>query len=117
MADPSDSTVEDEDEAEIEEEEVDVDTTETDVDDEVVLDIDAAEEYEAQIERLEEQVQSQAEEIDKLQNLLTDLSARVADGNDMGVCPDCHGPVVKQRRWFRSNTIECTRCGRVFHEY
>lgn len=85
-------------------------------DPEIVLDVDADEE-ESQEADLETRVEEQAERIEELEDLLLDLSTRVADGNDMGVCPDCHGPVLKMRRWVSPTTIECKRCGRVFHEY
>jgi acyl-CoA reductase-like NAD-dependent aldehyde dehydrogenase len=84
---------------------------------EAVVDIEAAAEREDAVEALREQVREQREQIEELEGLLTDLSARVADGNDAGVCPDCHGPVVKMSRWLRPSTIECQRCGRVFHRY
>jgi len=90
---------------------------EASVDEEVVLDLESASEYEQRIEELEETVEQQQEQIDELNDLLLDLSARVADGNDVGVCPDCHGPVTRIGRWIRPDTIECTDCGRVFHEY
>jgi len=35
----------------------------------------------------------------------------------MGVCPDCHGAVIKVSPWLRSAKIKCTDCQRVFHEY
>lgn len=82
-----------------------------------VLDVDAAQDYETRIESLQETVEDQGERIEELEDLLLDLSTRVADGRDMGVCPDCHGPVVKMRRFMRANTIECQRCERVFHTY
>jgi uncharacterized coiled-coil protein SlyX len=87
------------------------------VNEEVVIDLESAEEYEQRIETLEEQLAEQREEMEELQDLMLDLSTRVADGRDMGVCPECHGPVVKKRRWLRANTIECTQCEEVFHEY
>lgn len=87
------------------------------VDEEVVLDLEAAEEYEEAIDRLTERIEEQQEQIEELNDLMLDLSTRVADGRGMGVCPDCHGPVMKVKRLFRSTTIECRRCGRVFHEY
>lgn len=86
-----------------------------DTEGDVVLDVDAAEAYETRIDELEATVEEQGERIEELEDLLLDLSTRVADGRDMGVCPDCHGPVVKMRRFLRSNSIECQRCGRVFH--
>ncbi|PSQ44088.1 hypothetical protein BRD17_04810 [Halobacteriales archaeon SW_7_68_16] len=81
-----------------------------------IIDLDAAESQES-TDQLQQAVEEQQEQIDELHDLLTDLSARVADGNDTGVCPDCHGPVVRVGRWFRSDTIECRRCERVFHTY
>lgn len=89
----------------------------TETDEGVILDLDSAQAYEERIEELETQLQEQREQLEKVQDLLTDLSTRVADGNDVGVCPECHGPVVKQRRLFRSNRIVCERCGKVLHRY
>ncbi len=87
--------------------------TETEAEDEVVLDVDAVGEETALAERVEEQ----AERIDELEDLVLDLSVRVADDRAMGVCPDCHGPVMKISRWVRPDSIECRRCDRVFHTY
>jgi hypothetical protein len=84
---------------------------------EVVLDFESAEEYQTRIDELQREVENQREQIAELQSLLLDLSTRVADGGGMGVCPECHGPVEKTRRWFGSTTIECRRCGELFHEY
>ncbi|MEF8790472.1 MAG: hypothetical protein V5A61_10115 [Haloarculaceae archaeon] len=86
-------------------------------DEDVVLDLEAADEREATVEELRDQVEQQREQIEELNDLLLDLSARAAHSDGMGVCPDCHGPVTKVKRWIRPSTIECTRCGRVFHEY
>ncbi|MFB6281334.1 MAG: hypothetical protein ABEH40_04895 [Haloferacaceae archaeon] len=86
-------------------------------DDEVVLDVAAAEEREREFERLVETVEEQAERIEELEDMVLDLSVRAADDRSMGVCPDCHGPVVKNDRWLRSSTIDCQRCGRRFHTY
>lgn len=99
------------------EEEVEETTQEESIDEDIVLDIDSAADSETQIEQLQETVQEQSEEIDELQGLLMDLSTRVADDGGMGVCSDCHGAVVKRKRWFAPTTIECQRCGRVYHEY
>lgn len=87
------------------------------VDEELVLDLDAAEEYEEAIDQLTDRVEEQQEQIEELNDLLMDLSTRVADGRGMGVCTDCHGPVMKVKRLFSATTIECRRCGRVYHEY
>ncbi|PSQ19255.1 hypothetical protein BRD00_03185 [Halobacteriales archaeon QS_8_69_26] len=92
-------------------------TEEGDLDEEIVVDLDSAGDYEDRIAQLEETVREQTEEIEELQDLLLDLSVRAADGRGMGVCPECHGPVVKVDPWFRSARIECKRCGEVFHEY
>jgi hypothetical protein len=86
---------------------------ETDREDEVVLDVEAVGDETALAQKVEEQ----AERIDELEDLLLDLSVRVADDQAMGVCPDCHGPVMKVNRWIRPSTIECRRCDRVFHTY
>ncbi|MFB6146241.1 MAG: hypothetical protein ABEJ08_00960 [Halobacteriaceae archaeon] len=77
---------------------------------EAVLDIEAIDERERTVEELEDRVA-------ELEDLVLDLSTRVADDGGLGVCPECHGPVTKVRRWVRSNSIECQRCGEVFHEY
>jgi hypothetical protein len=114
MADSSDT--EEEEEAQSATDAVDASSEEV-LDEEVVIDLESAEEYEEQISSLEEQLEAQREEIDELQDLLLDLSVRVADGQNMGVCPECHGPVVKKTRWLRANTIECTKCDEQFHEY
>jgi hypothetical protein len=108
MADSSDTTAEREAE---QSDEVQVEAVDSESD-EAVLDVEAAADAEALREKLEEQ----QEEIEELQDLLLDLSVRVADDKGMGVCPDCHGPVMKKKRLLRATTIECTRCGRVFHE-
>jgi CBS domain containing-hemolysin-like protein len=89
-------------------------TSESDTD--AVLDVDAATETES-VEELRETVEEQQEQIDELNDLLLDLSTRVADGNSMGVCPDCHGAVIKVNPWFRPAKIKCVNCERVFHTY
>ncbi len=99
-------------EAEVETE-AEAEAEETEAEDEVVLDVDAAGEETALAERVEQQ----AERIDELEDLVLDLSVRVADDRAMGVCPDCHGPVMKVGRWIRPDTIECRRCDQVFHTY
>jgi RNA polymerase-binding transcription factor DksA len=102
------------------EETTDLDTdTETELatDEEVVLDLEAATEYEERIEELEETVETQADQIEHLEGLLLDLSTRVADGNDIGVCPECNGPVEKVKHWFQPTVIKCRRCDTVYHEY
>ncbi len=93
------------------------DSAEEAIEEEVVIDLESAAEYEEHIESLEDKLEEQREEIDELQDLVVDLSARVADGRNTGVCPECHGTVVKKRRWLRTNTLECTDCGEVYHEY
>lgn len=95
---------------------VDAETVE-EVDEEVVIDLDAAAEYEQRIDELEATVERQQEQVEELESLLLDLSTRVADGRDIGVCPECHGPVERVRRWFRPSVIKCRRCGEVYHEY
>ncbi|TKX86231.1 hypothetical protein EXE43_09470 [Halorubrum sp. SS5] len=99
--------------------------------DDVTIDVEAIDEYEQRIdelstaveerdetiEELRSVVEEQSEQIDKLQNQFLDLSARVADGRNLGVCPECNGPTEKKERLFRSDTIECTRCGEVIHTY
>jgi predicted RNase H-like nuclease (RuvC/YqgF family) len=112
MADSSDTTEERTVEAESE-----VETADSAVEEEAVVDLDAADQRERSVEALEEEVEEQRERIEELEDLVLDLSVRVADDRAMGVCPDCHGPVIKKTRWLGRNTIECTRCGRTFHEY
>ena len=77
----------------------------------------ALEEREETIEELESVVEEQSEQIEKLEGRFLDLSARVADGRNLGVCPECNGPTEKKERLFRSDTIECNRCGKVIHTY
>ncbi|MFB6157283.1 MAG: hypothetical protein ABEJ34_05520 [Haloferacaceae archaeon] len=83
----------------------------------LVVDLDSAEAYEQRIDQLQETVEEQTERIEELEDLMLDLSVRAADDRGMGVCPECHGPVEKVKRWVRPTTIECRRCGEVFHEY
>ena len=78
---------------------------------------DALEDREETIEELESVVEAQSEQLDRLENQFLDLSARVADGRNLGVCPECNGPTEKKERLFRSDTIECNRCGHVVHTY
>jgi hypothetical protein len=92
-------------------------TAESEHEDEVVLDVSASEESEAEVDALRETVEQQRERIEELEDLMLDLSVRVADDRAMGVCPECHGPVQKMSRWIRPSTIECRRCGEVFHTY
>jgi uncharacterized protein with PIN domain len=96
---------------------VQTETETTDTEQESALDLEAAAEYEARIDALEAQAAEQREEIERLNGLLLDLSTRVADGNDIGVCPDCNGPLERISRLFRTDTIECTDCGRVVYSY
>jgi thioesterase domain-containing protein len=91
--------------------------TETETESEATLDLEAAAEREETVEALREQIDEQQERIQELEGMVLDLSTRVADDKATGVCPDCHGPVVKQKPWFRSAKITCRKCGRVFHEY
>ena len=99
--------------------------------DDVTIDVEAIDEYEQRsaelstavderdetIEELRSVVEEQSEQIDKLENRFLDLSARVADGRNLGVCPECNGPTERKKRLVRSDTIECTRCGEVIHTY
>jgi predicted RNase H-like nuclease (RuvC/YqgF family) len=78
---------------------------------------EALEEREETIEELRSVVEAQSEQIETLENRFLDLSARVADGRNLGVCPECNGPTEKKERLFRSDTIECLRCGEVIHTY
>ena len=91
--------------------------TETETEPETTLDIEAAAEQEASIEALQNTVEEQGDRIEELEDLVLDLSARVASGDATGVCPDCHGPVIKSNPFFRSAKIKCSDCGRVFHDY
>jgi len=86
-------------------------------DENLTFDLESAEEYEQRIDELVGTVEQQQEQIEELESLLLDLSTRVADGRDLGVCPDCHGPVERVRRWFRPSVIKCRLCGEVYHEY
>ena len=104
---------------------------ETETADDVTIDVEATDAYEQRIdelstaveerdetiEELRSVVEEQSEQIDKLEDQFLDLSARVADGRNLGVCPECNGPTEKKERLFRSDTIECTRCGEVIHTY
>ena len=90
---------------------------ETEREEEAVVDLDAAAEYETVADDLQETIRRQQEEIDHLNDLVLDLSTRVADNDGVGVCPDCKGPVRKAGGWFSSKKIKCADCGRVFHEY
>jgi len=103
----------------------------TDETDDVTIDVEAIDEYEQRIEELSTAVderdetieelrsvvEEQSEQIERLEGQFLDLSARVADGRNLGVCPECNGPTEKKERLFRSDTIECTRCGEVIHTY
>jgi hypothetical protein len=88
--------------------------TETDA---AIVDLEAAAEYETAAAAMREIIERQQEQIDELNDLLLDLSARVADNDGAGVCPDCHGPVVKMGGLLKRTKIECADCGRVFHRY
>lgn len=100
-------------------------------DEEAAIDVEAVDAYQSRIEEmsaeierreqtigeLESVVEAQSERIDELENQFLDLSARVADGRNLGVCPECNGPTERKSRLFRSDTIECIRCGNVVHTY
>lgn len=102
-----------------------------DDDDEATIDVEAIDSYQrriaemsAEIEQreqtigeLESVVESQSERIDELESQFLDLSARVADGRNLGVCPECNGATERKSRLFRSDTIECVRCGEIIHTY
>jgi uncharacterized coiled-coil protein SlyX len=112
-------------ETERETQEVDVGTEET------AVDVEAIDTYQRRIEELsaelnqreqtigelESVVEAQSERIDELESQFLDLSARVADGRNLGVCPECNGPTERKSRLFRNDTIECVRCGEVVHTY
>ncbi|MFB6178005.1 MAG: hypothetical protein ABEI99_12870, partial [Halobaculum sp.] len=66
---------------------------------------------------MRETIEEQQEQIDELNDMVLDLSARLADNDGAGVCPDCHGPMVKSGGFLRGKKIKCSDCGRVFHEY
>jgi hypothetical protein len=91
--------------------------TESEAEADATLDIEAAVEREETVEALEDRVGEQQERIEELEDMVLDLTTRVADDRATGVCPDCHGPVVKSKPWFRSAKIKCMDCGRVLHEY
>jgi ElaB/YqjD/DUF883 family membrane-anchored ribosome-binding protein len=101
---------------ESEAEDTSAEISETESESEAVLNAEAATQTES-TEELQATIEKQQEQIDELNDLLLDLSTRVADGNSMGVCPDCHGAVIKVDPWFRSAKIKCTDCERVFHTY
>ena len=84
---------------------------------EAVLDVESAEQQTADVGELRDVIAKQNERIEDLEDTLLDLSTRVAGGDGTGVCPDCNGPVVKRSPLFRRARIECTECGRQFHEY
>ncbi|WP_144799558.1 hypothetical protein [Halorubrum depositum] len=92
-------------------------TTETEPAGTTAIDVEALDTYEDRVEALESVVEEQSERIETLENRFLDLSARVADGRNLGVCPECNGPTEKKERLFRSDTIECLRCGEVVHTY
>lgn len=117
MSDSEETTTETTEEQSTEATEETTDEQETQVESEATLDVEAAEEREATVEELRERVSEQQERIEELEDLMLDLSARNADDGGTGVCPDCHGPVVKSKTWLRSPKIKCMKCGRVFHEY
>ena len=105
-----------------EEEEIEVETEESveaseTESSEAVLDVESVEQQTADVEELREIIDEQNERIEDLEDTLLDLSTRVAYGDGTGVCPDCNGPVVKRSPLFRRARIECTECGRQFHEY
>lgn len=97
----------------------------------MTIDVEAIDEYESRIdeltskldereqtiEELESVVEDQQERLSDLEGQFRDLSARVADGRNLGVCPDCNGPTERKNRLFRSDTIECNRCGNVIYTY
>ena len=100
-------------------------------DDEAAIDVEAIDAYQGRIEEmsaeierreqtigeLESVIEAQSERIDELENQFLDLSARVADGRNFGVCPECNGPTERKGRLLRSDTIECIQCGNVVHTY
>lgn len=84
---------------------------------ETKVDIDNISE-ETEIERIEKAIQKQEEQIEELQDLVLDLSTRVAHDGGVGVCPDCHGALVKTGGFLTLRTkIKCKRCGEVQHRY
>lgn len=90
---------------------------ESETQEEAVVDLDAAAEYETVADDVRETIRRQQEQIEELNDLVLDLSTRVADNDGVGVCPDCHGAVQKTGGWFSKKKIACRDCGRVFHEY
>lgn len=91
--------------------------TETETEEEAVVDLDAAAEYETVADDVRETLRRQQEQIEELNDMVVDMSTRMADNDGVGVCPDCHGPVMKSGGWFAKTKIECGDCGRVFHKY
>lgn len=95
-------------------------TTETESEskeEEAVLDLDAMAQQETVAGDVRDTLRRQQEQIEELNNMVVDLSTRLADNDGVGVCPDCHGPVRKAGGWFSKSKIKCGDCGRVFHEY
>lgn len=73
---------------------------------------------EQEMERIKNVLREQEEQIEELQDLVLDLSTRVAHDGGVGVCPDCNGPLVKVNTLFGLRSkIECKRCEEVYHEY
>jgi len=82
----------------------------TQAEESVTLDVEAIDEYESRIEelnaqldereaiieQLKETVEKQEEQLSRLDSRFQNLSARVADGRNFGVCPDCDGPTERK---------------------
>jgi predicted RNase H-like nuclease (RuvC/YqgF family) len=117
MSNGEETTTEATDEEAVETTDETTDEQDTQAESEATLDLEAAEEREASVEALREQVSEQADRIEELEDLMLDLSTRNAHDGGTGVCPDCHGPVVKVSSWFTSPKIKCMKCARIFHEY
>lgn len=86
--------------------------------DEATIDVETTEEETGE-QDLRELVEEQQEEIEELQDIVLDLSARAAHSGGIGVCPDCHGPLRKVGGGFLGlkTKIKCGECGEVYHEY
>ena len=89
----------------------------TEIEEAAALDIESVAKYQERIDELEELAEAQKRQIEDLQDMMLDLSARAADGRDIGVCPECNGPLVRKDRLFRTDTIECEQCGSIVHRY
>lgn len=73
------------------------------------IELESVAEYEQRIEEFRSLAEAQQDQIEALNDMIIDLSTRVADGLDISGCPECYGPLVRKNRLFRNDTIECRR--------